>query len=287
LLAVGAPLVWFVSQWRLHGGGFLALHFSFTVDNLPLTQDKSAARIFVGLFEHPRLLAHVYWPWLPLMIVGMAIQLRKMIRERDPASSLLVLWVFCVIVPFSLIETKWLRYIMPVFPAFAILAAIPINDWIAARRRGAGLKLAYAVLCLVIIGLAVAPKYRERPEEMRNLAPVAEAHTPPEGRILLYTEREPRWAHLYQIIWYTNRNCDLLTDPAEVRRRTAADPTAVIITDKAAIARVFGDSVPDVKILGETAGFVCWAKGQQAEAVRAGDLSAARNPNAGKTDSHN
>ena len=51
LLALGLPLVWFVSQYQLHGSKFLALHFSFTFDNLPLTNRKRANQFGAGLFN--------------------------------------------------------------------------------------------------------------------------------------------------------------------------------------------------------------------------------------------
>jgi 4-amino-4-deoxy-L-arabinose transferase-like glycosyltransferase len=267
LIAIGLPLVWFISQYQMHGSGFLALHFSFTFDNLPLTNGKRAGQFGAGLFQYPLFLLEAYWPWLPLMIVGLWKQSKKMIEERDSTGSLLVIWVLAVIVPFSLAEFKWLRYIMPVFPAFAILAAIPLNEWIAERRRTFFLKAAYAVLCVVMVGMAVNPKYRVRPEEMRRLAPIAEAATAPGRRILLYTERAPRDAHLFQIIWYANRHCELLSDADEAIARLRGGPDAAVIMDKEVFRRSIGAANSNVQVLGETEGFVCWTKGDPTEAV--------------------
>src|SRR5262249_50160788 len=131
LLAVGLPLVWFVSQYQMYGGKFLALHFSFTFDNLPLTNGKRANQLGAGLFRYPLFLIKAYWPWLPLMVVGMWAQTKKALKGRDSTGSLLAIWVLALIVPFSLAEFKWLRYLLPAFPAFAILSAITLNDWVA------------------------------------------------------------------------------------------------------------------------------------------------------------
>lgn len=275
LLAVGLPLVWFVSQYQLHGGKFLALHFSFAFDNLPLTNGKGAGQLGAGLFQYPRFLLEAYWPWLPLMIAGLWKQAKRMIEERDSTASLLVIWVAAVIIPFSFAEFKWLRYIMPVFPAFAILAAMTLNTLITEHRRETFLKAAYIVLCLTMAGMWINPKYRDRPEEMRRLAPIAESATRPEQMILLYTQREPRDAHLFQIIWYANRNCELLGDFNEVVAKLKLNPGAAAITDKE-IFRAFivaGSAAdPSVKVLGETEGFVCWTKiysSEKAEEVKA------------------
>jgi hypothetical protein len=180
---------------------------------------------------------------------------------------LLALWVVAVIVPFSIAQFKWLRYIMPAFPAFAILSALTLDNWLSERRRQVFLKAAYAVLCLTMVGMAVNPKYRVRPEEMRRLAPIAEAATSPEQRILLYTERAPRDAHLFQIIWYANRNCELLSNANEAIARLQKEPNAAVIMDKEA----FRTSVicaadayeQSIKVLGETERFICWTSLQQ------------------------
>lgn len=268
LVAVTLPLVWFVSQYNLHGAKFLALHFSFTFDNLPLTNGKRASRFAAGLFQYPFFLIKSYWPWLPLMVIGLWTQTKKAIKERDSTSSLLVIWVLCAIAPFCLAEFKWLRYIMPAFPAFAILSAIPLDGWIAAHRRRLFLKTAYITLCLVMLGMAINPKYRVRPEEMRRLAPVAEAATSPERKILLYTERAPRDAHLFQIIWYANRYCELLNSANEAIVRIEKNQDTAVIMDK----KIFQSSIAanqNIKILGVTERFVCWTKINQLNASEA------------------
>ena len=106
LLAIGLPLVWFVSQSLLHGGKFLGLHFSFTLDNLPLTNGKGVNQFGTGLFRYPLFLIKSYWPWLPLMVIGMWTQTRKAVKWRDSASSLLMIWVLALIIPFSLAKFK-------------------------------------------------------------------------------------------------------------------------------------------------------------------------------------
>jgi hypothetical protein len=102
---------------------------------------------------------------------------------------------------------------------------------------------------------------------MRRLAPVAEAATSPEQRILLYTERVPRDAHMFQVIWYADRYCELLSDANEAIAKLRKEPNAAVIMDK----EVFRTSMicaadaydQTIKILGETEGFICWTLLQQ------------------------
>jgi 4-amino-4-deoxy-L-arabinose transferase-like glycosyltransferase len=280
LLATGLPLIWFGSQYWLHGDRFLAMHLSFTIENLALTKEKNTGQFIAGLLEYPRLLGKSYWPWLPLLLGGLWLQARQWCREKDPASSLLILWVLGVIIPFSLAGHKWLRYLMPVFPAFAILAALALDRLLVAQRRKVFLQAAYAVLCLTLVVMAFNPKYRVRPEEMRRLAPVAAAATDPTRNILLYTEKKPRDAHAFQVIWYADRNCDLLADYREALTRLARDPNAAVIMDKAVFQTLQPADRSNIQILGETEGFVCWTKDKRVEVVTSRPQNSARQPQA-------
>src|SRR5262249_4530090 len=93
----------------------LGLHFSFTFDNLPLTNGKHATQFGRGLFQYPFLLFDTYWPWLPLMIAGLAVQVKKMSQQRDSTNSLLVIWVLGVIVPCSLPDSNGCTIACPFF----------------------------------------------------------------------------------------------------------------------------------------------------------------------------
>lgn len=279
MIAIGLPMIWFVSQYRLHGVEFLTRHFSFTVENLPLTNGKSSDQFQSGLFQYPTFLLQSYWPWLPLMVLGLWFQIGKL-REWDSTSVLLLVWVLAVIVPFSLIHYKWLRYILPVFPAFSILAAVPICRWLEWQRKQVfpsfHLKALYVLLGLLMIGMAINPKYRDRPEELRRLAPIAESVTSPEHRILLYTERAPRDAHLYQLIWYADRHCELLNESKEAFSRLKKQSKTAVIMDKEAFRNSVGKTESRVEVLAETEGFVCWTIGspelsEKTEAADAGN----------------
>ncbi len=281
VIAIGLPMVWFVSQYLIHGGEFLARHFSWTVENLPLANGKDSVQFRFGLFQYPLMLVESYWPWLPLMLIGVWLQAKRFVEERDSSAALLLIWVLFVIVPFSLIHYKWLRYILPVFPAFAILSAFPICHWIEQRKKAIfpsiHLKIIYALLVLTMAVMAVNPKYRERPEELRQLAPIAEAATPPEKRILLYTERAPREAHLFQLIWYADRQCVLLDDINETSARLERNPNRAVIMDKAAFHNSIANSTMKVRILGETEGFVCWTINSLAETTKQPETTDANN----------
>ena len=208
LLGLGLPLIWFISQYWLNWSRFVSLHFSYTLENLPAKTSYDPWLFVQELLQYLLLLFNYYWPWLPFLIIGLVSQIKEMLRHRDPSGCFLVIWVLCVVIPFSLLEYKYLRYILAAFPAFAILSAISLERLIPARRRSAYFAAAYLSLCLAVSVMGVLPKYGVRYEEMRKLAPVAEAATLPYQRIVLYTNGKLRSDYLYQLIWYANRHCD-------------------------------------------------------------------------------
>jgi hypothetical protein len=260
LLAVGLPMIWFASQYRVHGEEFLALHFSYSAENLPRTEGKSVSQFAAGLFRYPELLLKYYWRWLPLVLIGAWLCAKRLWKTRDQSAALLFIWIFCVMAPFSLLEIKYLRYILPAFPAFTLLAATALNRLIPEARKIIGFKIAYAVLVAIMVVLAVVPKYRVRPEEMRSLAPVAQSLIPPERPILLYTYGKQSLPHLYQVIWYADRNADLRTDINEVLAEIETSAEAAVIMDKetySQIAETIGDHI---RVEAESENFVCVGK---------------------------
>lgn len=127
------------------------------------------------------------------------------------------------------------------------------------------LKILYGLLAITMVVMASIPKYHERPEELRKLAPIAEAATLPDQRILLYTERSPRDAHLFQLIWYANRRCELLTESKDALSILKLDPKTAVIMDKAVFRSSIEHDQPDVEVLAETDGFVCWTVNRSIE----------------------
>ena len=254
LVALGLPLVWFASQYLRHGEPFLAGHVAFMVENLPEARGGGVG----GFLQYPLFLLRDYWPWLPAALAGLALQIGRLRRGPDPAASLLCLWIALLIVPFSLLEIKTLRYVMPVFPAFAILAAGALNRWIPERRKSVCLKAAYVSLGCALLVMAALPKYRTRPEEMRRLAPVAQAHTDSGEAILLYTRGERRWDLVHQVIWYAERHCEHLTDVGELRARLGGGARRAAIMDRATFTGLGACLGRSAEVLGETESFVCF-----------------------------
>lgn len=116
LLALGAGLAWYAIIIAKQP----ALARRFLLEEL-------GARIYSTRFHPPRpfwfflsVLAAGWLPWLAFLASG----LRKFWASRREQSAALVLaWAFLPLAFFSLLPTKLIPYVLPLFPAFALAAA--------------------------------------------------------------------------------------------------------------------------------------------------------------------
>ncbi len=288
-LSIALPVVWYGSQYVLYGRRFLDEHFSFVAGKIsgkvnlrqreiilcqsvngpgltitlptgaPTRSDEGRrfGHIALGFAEYPKLLLRHYWPWLPLMLIGLTWQVRSLIRSRDSAAALLVIWAACVLIPFSVSEAKALRYIMPVFPAFAILAAAPLSRWADSIRSARYVKLGYLIALIALLLAALFPNPRYRADDMQALAPIIDANSNPARRVILYTYGELHHNYMSQFVWYTDRYCAHLTDLNTVKAALISCPEQVAVVDKQAFGQM--SSAPGISVvaLGESENFVC------------------------------
>ncbi|MGQ9634680.1 MAG: ArnT family glycosyltransferase [Bryobacteraceae bacterium] len=88
-----------------------------------------AWRRYTGAPEYLWMLAKSYWPWLPAMVAGAAV----VIRQRRRELYVLLCWVGAVFLLCAVTRSRVLRYMLPAYPAFAILAAIGVANWVSRR----------------------------------------------------------------------------------------------------------------------------------------------------------
>jgi 4-amino-4-deoxy-L-arabinose transferase-like glycosyltransferase len=262
-LAIGLPLAWFWTQYHWYGDAFVQHHFSYTAENARSIAPQRGWHWLRGLGEYPFLLVKLYWPWLPLLLGGIVLTLRSLRQtntERlfgfdQEARWLLLLWIVVVVLPFSLIQHKVLRYILPAFPALAILSALAWRRWIPARRLGASFAIVCVLLSLSVLLISVSSSHRLRAAEVRPLALLADAALPPAQPILLYTDGAARWDYLHQIIWYTDRRAQMLTDVTQTLCQLQQPATAIV--DRATYQQHLQPHLNDLEVVGQTSTLVC------------------------------
>jgi hypothetical protein len=217
-------------------------------------------KILKGSPKYPTQFLKLYWPWLPFTIAGLAAQFRKAFRERDLMSTLLLAWVAWILIPFSLCSAKQVRYIMAIFPAFAILSAIPIYRWIPAQRRKAFFYGFYLLGLAGIVYLHFFPGSLIRATDMRKLAPIVAANSHPDQRVIIYTDGGRQWNYQSQLIWYANRNTEFHTNFKTVFKRIKDHPSLIAVMDKKSFHQFepLTSSRFQLDILSESEHFLCF-----------------------------
>jgi 4-amino-4-deoxy-L-arabinose transferase-like glycosyltransferase len=254
LLALAFPCGWYRWQYRQHGAAFVLTHLQFLGGKI----HAGGATGWKTIFNYPMALLKYYWPWLPLLLVGLIREGKAALREKDSVAMLVIVWVVLVFVPFSLVETRYPRYIMAVFPAFSILSAMTLNRWIPVARRQVFFNAACGVGVLAVcLTLLLPPKARA--EDMVKLAPIAEANSAPDQRVVIYTYENGREDYLFQFIWYSNRYAQLPSSLNDLATTLNGVQTATVIVDKASYKAVLPTiSGTNPHILGESENLICF-----------------------------
>ncbi|MCG8441345.1 MAG: glycosyltransferase family 39 protein, partial [Caulobacterales bacterium] len=103
---------------------------------------------------HTLLLPVTFWPGVLLLGLGAAAAWR---RRNEPAVRFLLVWILPTWLIFEFVQTKLPHYVLPTFPALAILAGLGLADAasLRAERLGRVLHAAFAVL-FVLVALVIA-----------------------------------------------------------------------------------------------------------------------------------
>lgn len=260
-LAFLIPAIWFFKEYALFGDYFFTAHFANFLAHSNAPVERSGGQKFLWHFEYLFLLARLYEPWFAFALGGFFLAARGVFKTGEKASPeiFLIVWVAVVLILFSQAEAKVLRYILPAFPAFAMLSALALQKVFPAKLLPKLAPIAVALLTAAAIISAARPNYVERGADMRALAPVADAATEKGEKVWLYASGDVQWGFRNQLIWYGNRLCEFTQDLREIETLAREKKRAVVIMDKPS----FADLQPriesnDIEILGESENFVCF-----------------------------
>lgn len=264
-LSFAIPAIWFLQEYNLFGEVFVNRHFgNFLAHSasVSIAQPRTNLQQFLWYFEYLFLIVKLYLPWFPLMFYGLFLAVRKWRRrgggETASAEILLIVWFVVVLVPFSLVDSKVLRYVLPVFPAFAVFAAYALGHLFSPKNLAKFSRIAVVLLAAAAFITTVFPNYLTRAGDMRSLAPISDAATAPDEKILLYTSGENKANFLTQLLWYGNRLCTFVKDINEVEIILSENKQTVVIMDKPSFADFAGQHKFQIEILGESENFVCF-----------------------------
>jgi 4-amino-4-deoxy-L-arabinose transferase-like glycosyltransferase len=226
LIAFVPPAAWY-AQWIYRFGKDFFIRDSAYFNQEVYGELSPPWRRYTGAFEYVWMIAKSYWPWLPATIAGMVV----VIRKKDRKLRFLILWVGVVYALCAITKSRVLRYMLPAYPAFAILSAIGLL-WLAPKRYlRNGLRVLTPLLTILVVGIAIRPPVNLHAIDTRAIARASTAATAPGERITFYDDGAPRYDEMNELLWYGDRYFVPVLEAGKLPDALESPQTRVFITD--------------------------------------------------------
>ncbi|MBI5186582.1 MAG: glycosyltransferase family 39 protein [Nitrospinae bacterium] len=185
IISVAVPGLWVAAQYHANGPEFFERYFLEQVRRSIQGRDRP-----YGPFYYSGHLIAVYWPWLPFLFHGIALSVRD--KEKHPLWRMALLWCGVVFIAFSLARFKIHYYLLPMFPAMALLAGRSLDRTLSDGAKLAGFKLTAAAGVLAAFFLAVSPLplHHNRYPEIYKMAPYMKELLKEDDLIIAYRNQE-------------------------------------------------------------------------------------------------
>ena len=253
LLLAFVPVIAWYAQWIYRYGPEFFMRNAVWLHDEVYGGLTPAWRRYTGAFEYVYMVAKSYWPWLPAMVAGMVF----VIRRRDPKLRLLIPWVVVVYVLCAITRSRVLRYMLPAYPAFAILSAIGILWLVKEGTVRNALRVLTPVLGVGVLVIAIHPPVTLHAWETRPIALASTQATRPGERITFYDDGAPRYDEINQLLWYGDRYFVALLEPGMLPGALERPETRVFIVDDKAFQADVEPRVPN-QIIARAGHLVCF-----------------------------
>jgi 4-amino-4-deoxy-L-arabinose transferase-like glycosyltransferase len=250
-IAVLPLALWYAHMIRQHGDWFFSVHSAW-LDREVYGSLSPAWRRYTGAFEYAWFLAKSYWPWLPFMLFGLV----TVIRNRNRRLFLLVIWTAVVFLMCAAARSRVLRYMLPAYPAFSILAMIGILKISSEQLVRKWLMVLTPVLAVGVVAMAVLLKARPQAAEIRPIAQAATAVTSQSERVAFYDQGQPRFDETNQMQWYGQRYLHILLKPEELDEALRTRRARVFVVDRVTFNKYFNGQI-EHSIVAESGHLVC------------------------------
>jgi 4-amino-4-deoxy-L-arabinose transferase-like glycosyltransferase len=252
LIAFLPPAAWY-AQWIYRYGQEFFVRHSLYLDQEVYGSLSPPWRRYTGAFEYVWMIAKSYWPWLPAMIAGMVF----VIRERDRRRRILLLWGAVVYVLCAITRSRVLRYMLPAYPAFAILSAIGLLWLLPERYVRNGLRVVTPPLAVLVLAIAIRPRVNLHAVDTRAMARASSAATAPGDLITFYDDGAPRWDEMNEMLWYGDRYFVTIWESAKLPEAIQKPRTRVFIMDVNTFRAQVESSIPN-QIVARAGHLVCF-----------------------------
>jgi 4-amino-4-deoxy-L-arabinose transferase-like glycosyltransferase len=252
LIAFLPPAAWYAQWIYRYGEEFFVRHSMY------MNQEVTGAlnppwRRYTGAFEYIWMISKSYWPWLPAMAAGVVY----VIRKKDRRLRILILWVAVVYVLCAITKSRVLRYMLPAYPAFAILSAIGLL-WLSPERYiRNGLRVLTPLLAVLVLGIAIRPPVNFHAIDTRSIARVSTAATAPGELITFYDDGAPRFDEMNELLWYGDRYLVPVLEAGQLPEALRKPQTRVFIMDLKTFQAQVESRIPN-QIIARAGHLICF-----------------------------
>jgi 4-amino-4-deoxy-L-arabinose transferase-like glycosyltransferase len=220
---------WYAHQYTTHGQVFIDVHFKWLIIQRSFEEEPQAWYQHLSYFKD---LITYYWPWLPFSVFGLVL-LTKEARRRNPYSILIIAWIVLYIGIMSIMQSRRVWYIMPVFPALAIASGLALRALIPDGKRIAAAKAVLLVLILGFLVLNVTPikADMERQKDVRLIAPYVKYFCSREVELIAF--RKDLSSTNYPLLFYSDHSArPIYTRASKVEIAFGQSKPVLCITDR-------------------------------------------------------
>ncbi len=247
LLLVAAGGSWYADQTLKFGSQFLDAHFGWLILYRGITMEPQP------WYEHLSYLEDIvtyYWPWVPVLVAGLWLNGRK--AFRDESALLLVVWVMAYVVTMSAMKSRVVWYIMPIFPACAMIVGSTLDVWLNERRKRYW-TIALSVLTVVsaiVLNLTPLTAESEREGGIRGIAPIVRKIGLEGGDIVGF--REDYYGLNNALLFYSDfAGYPIYENYDSLASKMGAGRSVICILEREELAGVT-KNVPGIKIIAES-----------------------------------
>jgi len=151
-------------------------------------------------------LAKKYWPWFPFLVLSFYFGFKRL--KENKMLLIFMLWIFIVLLGFSLGETKFYRYLAPVYPGSAILIGVTFGEKISEKLFKGILNFSLALLFILLLTTSIFPIYFGKisgPDktEIKKISPYIKSLTKRAEHISVY--KMDYWGAVAEFAFYVDR----------------------------------------------------------------------------------
>jgi len=231
LLIAVVPLAAWYAYSLLRHPDFISTHSGWLEREVYGSLTPSWRR-YTGAPEYAFMLLKSYWPWLPALVAGVVMAIRGSRRELYP----LLIWAAVVFILCAIARSRVLRYMLPAYPAFAILSGYAISRVLPRRILERAMDWIPAATALAAIGIvtSMSPTWHAS-----DIYPIARAANQQGAQtVIYYNEGTPFWDDANLLEWYGNCVMQVLLTRNDLDQALKTRSVPTLVVDKPAYKNV-------------------------------------------------